>query len=557
MSDDDKRVKGFAGDSFGFGPSDHPELKPLTFRIMVVGNFCGANRSAAREAAVIDAHDFDNVLERFWPRVVFEVENHLGTADKTIEIDFTPSTLKDFEASAMGARIPALAPVADFVARCRKLADGSQKPGDFKKELAAIQAVPALREPLEMVLGKLGGPPPSSPPSDSKGKGDASVDAIFDMVDTGKKGSGGSAIDSFASGLGGGSQGIDVGDAIKAGEAVLARQLQPVLDHEEVRRLERNWRGLQLLCRRGKGARIEVFDGDFDTWKEQIFSAELAGTTDAPLAMVLVGDDIDNTPAGLELIQQWGDSGGQIQCAVLFDATKLIGIGTAELAGKDAPANVFEDSRFDKWRSLRDKDESRWLCAALNPWLMHAGRWGSPAWLVAASVAQSMQRTGWPASHTGVSDGEVEQLKTAPHADGAEYPLQAIFSDRALKDLSRAGFAPVMCQPNNDSAWVMLAPTVHKPSKAEEEGKLGTLAFQLLAARLGETILGHKPKLMVQGDASGTAQNFARFIAGLLANTGPGANIDIQGDENQLVLNIRTGADLLGGVELQLGINLA
>ena len=559
----DEGVKGFTGDSFGFGPSDHPELKPLPFSIMAVGDFCGANR-AAREPAVIDAHDFDQVLARFAPRAVFQVENHLGTSDKTIEIDFTPATLKDFEPNAMATRVTAIAPVADFISRAKKLADGSLKPADFKKDLAAIQGVPALREPLEMALDRIGGSP-STPSADTKGTGDSSVDAIFDLVDTGKRNSGGSAIDSFASGLGSSSQGIDVSAAIKAAEDVLSKQLQPVLDHADVQRLERNWRGLQLLCKRalrepqgrGKGTRVEVFDGSFDSWKDQVFNAELAGTTEAPLAMVLVADAIENTPAGLEHLQQWGDAGGQIQCAVVFDANALVGIEMNDLAGKDAPANVFEDSRFDKWRSLRDKDESRWLCATLNPWLIRPDRWGSPVWLVGASVAQSMQRTGWPASHTGVSNGEIEQLKTAPHADGAEYPLQTVFSDRALKDLSRAGFTPLMCQPNHDSAWVMLAPMVHKPSKAEEQGKLGTLAYQLLATRLGETILGHKPKLVVQGDANGTAQNFAKFIGGLLANTGPGANIDIQGDEQQLVLTIQTGKDLLGGVELQLGINLA
>lgn len=565
---DDKSVKGFTGDSFGFGLSDHPELKPLPFRIMAVGDFCGANRSEAREAAVIDAHDFDKVLERFWPRAVFEVENHLGTSDKKIEIDFTPATLKDFEPRAMAARIPALAPVAVFITRCKALGDGSLKPTDFKKDLAAIQGVPALRDALESVLDKIGGAPPSTPSPDTKGKGDSSVDAIFDMVDTGKKDSGGSAIDSFASGLSGGGKGFEVSDAINAAEAVLEKQLRAVYDHADIQRLERNWRGLHLLCKRGKGARVEVFDGDFNAWQAQVFNAELAGTTEAPLAMVLVAEEIENNAAGLELLQQWGDAGGQIQCAVVFDATKFVGEDMTALAKRDAPANLFEDSRFDKWRSLRDKDESRWLCAALNPWFMrpeHTRKrhnadgpvsWGSPVWLVGASVVQSMHRTGWPASHTGAANGEIEQLKVYPHGDGAEYPLQAIFSDRALKDLSRAGFTPLMCQPNNDSAWVMLAPMVHKPSKAEEEGKLGTLAYQLLAARLGETLISHKSKLVVQGDANASAQNVAKFMAGLLANTGPGANIDIQGDENQLVLTIRTGKDLLGGVELQLGINL-
>ncbi|MBZ0136951.1 MAG: type VI secretion system contractile sheath large subunit [Planctomycetes bacterium] len=569
MADNDKRVKGFADDSFGFGSSDHPEYKPLPFRIMAVGDFCGANRSAAREPAAIDAHDFDKVLERFWPRAVFEVENHLGTSGKTLEIDFTPTTLKDFEPRVMAARIPALQPVADFITRAKQLADGSLKPADFKKDLAPIQAIPALRDALEAVLDKIGGAPPASSPSlDTKGKGDASVDAIFDMVDTGKKDSGGSAIDAFAGGISGGGTGFDVSDAISAAGELLENQLRAVYDHAGIQRLERNWRGLHLLCKRGKGARIEVFDGDYEAWKTQVFDAELAGTSDAPLAMVLVAEEVDNTPAGLELLQQWGDYGAQIQCAVVFDATKLVGIEMSELSAKDAPANVFEDSRFDKWRSLRDKDESRWLCAALNPWFMRPEltrkrhnaegpvAWGSPVWLVGASVAQSMQRTGWPASHTGAANGEIEQLKVYPHSDGAEYPLQAIFSDRALKDLSRAGFTPLICQPNNDSAWVILAPMLHKPSKAEEEGKLGTLAYQLVASRLGETLISHKARLVVQGDANASAQNLAKFVAGLLADTGAGANIDIQGDENQLVLNIRTGKDLLGGVELQLGIKL-
>src|SRR5690606_40289879 len=56
-------------------------------------------------------------------------------------------------------------------------------------------------------------------------------------------------------------------------------------------------------------------------------------------------------------------------------------------------------------------------------------------WVIGAAVAQSMQRTGWPSSHTGVADGEVEQLPTLAR-DGAEFPLGALLSDRHLKDRS-------------------------------------------------------------------------------------------------------------------------
>lgn len=561
----DKRVKGFSSD-FGFGPSDHPEVKNLPFRIMAVGDFCGANRSAAREAIVIDAHDFDKVMATLWPRILFETPNHLGSG-KTLEIDFTPSSLKDFEPQHIAAKTPALAPVADFIQRAKGLADGSLKPADFKRDLAPIEAVPVLRAPLEAVLSKLD--PSAGRGHVSAGKsGDVTVDAIFDMVDT-KKDSGGSAIDSFAASLGGGSKGMDLSGAIETAEKILESQLQHVLDEPVFANLERNWRGLQLLCRRGKGARIEVYDGDFDAWQEAVFKAELAGTSEAPLAMVLLADAIENSAAGMDLLHQWGDAAVQIQCAVVFEAGEnFTGTRTEALAAMDAPANLFEDSRFDKWRSLREKDESRWLVAAMNDYVARAGytrrkhgmdsaiAWGSPVWLVGAVVAQSMERTAWPSAHTGASGGEVTALATVIHEEGAEHPLKARFPEAALKALSRAGFTPLIAQPNNDSAWVLLAPTVHLPSKEEEKGKLGTLAYQLLAARMGEIIMRAKANLVVAGDLETSAQNFAKFLSGLLADTGPGANVDISSQGNTLVLNIRTGRELLGGVEMQLGVNV-
>jgi type VI secretion system ImpB/VipA family protein len=566
---DDRRVKGFADDSFGFGPSDHPEVRALPFRIMAVGNFCGVNRSEARNPAVIDAHDFDKVLGQFWPRALFEVENELGSG-KTIEIDFTPQSLKDFEPAAMAARIKALAPVADFIARAKGLADGTLKPAEFKRDLAPIQAVPALRDALDAVLDKIGGSAAARGDlsDEASAKSDKDVDAIFNMVEQ-KKPAGGSAIESFAAGLGGGGQkGIDVGDAINLAQKVLEKQLRPVLEHPQVRELERNWRGLSLLCKRGKGAQIEVFDGDFDAWQERVQQREYAGANEAPLSLVVLCDEIENSPADLEQLQQWGDAGGEIQCPVVFDAGTLVGESASALARRDHPAGLFDDARFDKWRALRDKDESRWLCAALNPFVLRPAYtrkkhraeapelYGSPAWLVAAAVAGSMRNTGWPASHTGAQAGEVEQLPIVAHEDGAEYPLETTLSDRALKDLVKAGFTPLMCQPNNDSAWVMLAPTVHKPSKAEEEGKLGTLAYQLLAARIGEMLMRNKAKLVVGGDLQASAENCAKFLGGLLAETGPGANINIGAQGQTLVMNIRTGRELLGGVELQLGINV-
>ncbi|MBK8207657.1 MAG: type VI secretion system contractile sheath large subunit [Planctomycetes bacterium] len=562
------KVQGFTGD-FGFGKSDLPDLKAMPLRIMAVGNFCAANRSAAREPAVIDAHDFDKRLSDFMPRALFEVENHLGTG-KTIEIDFSPSSIKDFEPRHIAARIKALAPVADFVRRARGLVDGSLKPNDFKRDLADIQAVPALREPLEMVFDKIGGTTHAAGGEKSnKDSVDSAIDSIFGMVDSKRPDTGASAIDSFAAGLGGGQKGIDVGAAIAAAEKLLEKQLAPVLTHESVQALERNWRGLHLLCKRGKGARIEVYDGDFDAWQESVYSAESAGSNDAPLAMLLLADEVSNTPAGLEALQQWGDAGQSLQCVVVFEAGEdFLGVDMTVLAGMDAPANHFEGKAFEKWRSLRDKDESRWLAAALNPYIARPAYtrgkhgadmpalWGSPVWLVGATVAQSMETTGWPGSHTGAAHGEVTGLPVHAHGIGDEYPLRALLSDRHLKDLNKSGFTPLMCQPNNDSAWVLLAPTVHRPSKAEEEGKLGTVAYQLVAARIGEAIVRAKQRLSVPNDVDATVSNIEKYVGALLSDTGAGASVLARVNGSTLEIALRTGRDVLNGIELQLGLGL-
>lgn len=553
------KVEGFSND-VGFGGSDLPELREMPFRIMAVGDFCGVNRSAAREPAVIDAHDFDKRMSDFMPRAMFEVPNLLGTG-KTLEIDFTPTSIKDFEPANVASRISALTPLHEFIRRAKGLRDGSIKPNEFKRDLGPIQAIPALQDALEAVFQAIGGGEGATPAVD--------IDSILDATAKPKEPKG-SAIDAFAAGLGGGSdKGFDVSGAIDTANRLLAKQLDPVLDHESVRRLERNWRGLHLLCKRGKGARIEIFDGDFEAWQEAVFQRELAGTSEAPLALVLLADEIPGGSAAMDQLQQWGDAGGQIQCAVVFEAGEaFLNTGVDTLAKMDAPATHFDQPWFDKWRSLRDKDESRWLVAALNPWFMRPAfthkrhnaegpvSWGSPVWIVGAVVAGSMERTGWPANHTGASSGEITGLAVYPHADGAAYPLRALLPEAHFKDLVKAGFTPLATQANNDAAWVLLAPTVHRPSRAEEEGKLGTLAYQLLAARVGEAIVRAKQRLSVPNDEQATVSNFERYANALVSNTGPGATAMARVQGGRIEIALRTGKEVLNGVELQLALGL-
>ncbi len=233
MAGDDNRVKGFE-DSFGFGSTDHPEVKPPPFRIMAVGDFGAASRGPA----AIDAHDFDDVMKALEVRAFFEVESKLG--DKNLEVDVTLEGIKDFEPQHLAARIPGLSAVNEFVRRARALKDGSLKPAEFKRDLAEFQQVPALRAPLEAVLDNLGGAPaagePAPEPESKRDSGDDAIDNIFNMVES-KKPSGGSAVDDIAASASGGQKGVDVSSGLAEAEKIRNEQLKLVLEHPVMRGL--------------------------------------------------------------------------------------------------------------------------------------------------------------------------------------------------------------------------------------------------------------------------------------------------------------------------------
>lgn len=544
---DDKKLKGFNND-FGFGRTDRVDIKAMPLRVQAIGAFGGANHFDGARA--IDAHDFDAVLAKLAPRLVLQVENLLGTG-KTLDVDLTFKSIKDFEPASLAARIPGLDAVAEFARRTKGLADGSLKPAQFKEGLSQFSAVPKLQPALDAVLDRMGGAPKPAAAS-----GEGGLDSLFAMVDEKKEAPSGSAVAAFAGSLSTGKAGLDVSGAQKLAEKLLADQLKLITAEPALNALEAAWRGLHLFCRKGKGARIEVVDAEpgneLEAWQAAT-QDELAGTCEVPLGLALLATPVTNDAAGNALLHELGDYAGLLQAPVVFEAGEaFLGMTLPELAKLDHPGAQFDTPAFDKWRSLRDKDESRWLVAAVNPFVLRTGLWGSPVWLVGASVAQSMQRTGWPTQHTGAGDGEVEQLKTHAH-DGGEFPLQAILPDRHLKDLTRAGFTPLICQANHDSAWVILAPTVHRPSRAEEEGKMGSLAHQLLAARLGEAVMRGKARLM-QADTAEAAQAFEEYAKAVVSDTGPGHDAAALVREDYIELHIRTGREVLNGAELQFQI---
>lgn len=558
MAKDDGKVKGFANE-FGFGPSDHPEVKPQPLRLLAVSQFAGANRDATPRA--IDAHDFDRVLAALQPALWLTVPNLLGSREKTLDLELRFAALADFEPMWVAAALPALRGAAGLLAALDDLEKGKSAPSQLAARRAEFGPAPAVLEVLDSVTGA----PPAAPAA--KG-GEGSLDRIFDMVQS--KPAAGSAIDAFAAGLGGGSGNRDVAAPRARLRRLLEQQLAAILGHPEFRELEARWRGLHALCRRQGEARVDVLACPAGNAAECI-----RANARQAYALVLVDAPFANTPAALDELQALAELGEELQAPVVVAlGEEFFGMTPAELARHTAPATILDDARFDKWRSLREKECARWLGCAVNgflarpPWTARHNYaepvrsdadllWASPVWLVGAAAARSFTQTGWPGAQTGVADGEIAQLPVcARPGDDNQFPLKVVLPDTHLKDLARAGLVPLMCQANHDSAWLLLDPVVKRPSRDEEKGKVATISWQMLAARLGALVLGARATLVAVNDEGATRANFERFLHGLLAETGPGHDVRVAMEGANLRLVLETGRRLLNGARFEFGIPL-
>ena len=585
----DDEVKGFHND-IGFGPSDRPDQRPLALLVICVADFCGAGHNPQSGCVAVDAHEFDGVLASLKPRPHLHVENRLGGGN-SLEVNVVLESMKDFEPRRLAAKVPALAAVLSFVQRAEQVQEGKLAPAQFKQDLSIYADAPALSPILDRMLDRVGGggtpagtstssaPPGGAAPTPG-GALDSAIDSIFSMVETApRKVDAAGAIDAAAASVAGAAR-FDLAEPIAAARKLLDAQLGLILRHPQWRAMESAWRGLLALCKSGKSATIQLLDAPPGQVAERlencIAAPDRRGEGPGAIALIVCDFELPNNPAGMDTLHSLADLGQELQAPVVVGVSEaFLGRSAVEIAAMDAPANLFQDSAFDKWRSLREKESARWLAVAWNAFAartpFQAARhgfsevitgeqdvlWANPAWLVAASVANSFELTGWPCNHTGMVDGEVPSLPVfdVPGRD-SQYPLQAIVPDNHLKDLSRSGLIPLACQANHDSAWVLAAPVARLATKAEQQGKVNSLGYALLASRLGAMVTRARGRLVVVNDPDRTQVNFEQFLEGLLSDTGPGAGADVRVGE-VLELTLRVGRIILNGVELHMALPLA
>jgi hypothetical protein len=111
---------------------------------------------------------------------------------------------------------------------------------------------------------------------------------------------------------------------------------------------------------------------------------------------------------------------------------------------------------------------------------------------------------------------------------------------------------------NRDAGLVIRTPTARLAEGGEPLERVN-LAYQLFAARLGETVLRNKARLSQgSGGADQLRQRFHTFLSGVVGDTGPGAGVkvDVQSGADGMIvqMTIRVGRAVMGGTELSMAV---
>jgi type VI secretion system protein ImpC len=297
-------------------------------------------------------------------------------------------------------------------------------------------------------------------------------------------------------------------------DALISKQLNAVMHHEDFQRLEASWRGLHYFVHESETSTLlkirvmnatkrELFkdmeravEFDQSALFKKVYEEEFGTFGGAPFG-ALVGDyEFSRHPQDMALLEKISNVAAAAHAPFLSAAhANLFNWDDfTEMAGPRDLSKIFESPEYVKWRSFRDSEDSRYVGLCLPHILMRVpyGRdtaptesfnfeedvdgtdhkkylWGNAAYAFACRLTDSFTKHNWCAAIRGVEGGGlVEGLPThtfmTDQGDVAlKCPTELAITDRREKELSDLGFIPLVHCKGTDYAAFFGAQSCQKP----------------------------------------------------------------------------------------------
>lgn len=298
-------------------------------------------------------------------------------------------------------------------------------------------------------------------------------------------------------------------------DQLISAQLNEIMHHPELQRLEATWRGLRYLLDQSATndmLKIKIFNvskkellkdlqkaSEFD--QSALFKKvhdEGFGTFGGDPFGALIGDyEFGRSPQDMELLEKISGVAAAAHAPFLSAASSEM-FNLESYSQLDAPrdlSKVFDSTEYAKWKAFRQTDDSRYVALTCPRILMREPYgnatvpvesfayeegvdgsthdhylWGNAAWALGARVTQAFAKYGWCATIRGVeSGGLVEGLPVHNfRSEGGDIamkcPTEVQITDRRENELAEQGFAALVHQKDTPNACFFSVQSAQKPT---------------------------------------------------------------------------------------------
>lgn len=304
-----------------------------------------------------------------------------------------------------------------------------------------------------------------------------------------------------------------INDRISQIDKLISDQLNEVLHHPDLQKLEASWRGLHMLVDQTEtSSRLKLrllnvtqnelqndlekaVEFDQSALFKKIYEEEYGTFGGHPFSL-LVGDyNFGRHPQDVALLEKLSNVAAAAHapfiaaaCPKLFDMNSF-----TELAVPRDLCKIFESAELIKWRSFRESEDSRYVSLVLPNFLLRLPYgpdtspvesigyvedvngtdhskylWGNAAWLMALRITSAFAKYGWCAAIRGAEGGgAVEGLpahtfRTLSGDLSLKCPTEVAITDRREKELNDLGFISLCHKKNTDTAVFFGSQTTNK-----------------------------------------------------------------------------------------------
>ena len=313
-------------------------------------------------------------------------------------------------------------------------------------------------------------------------------------------------------------------------DSKLSAQLDAILHHCDVQKLESSWRSLKFMIDRTdfrENIKVEILNAtkeelleDFEDAPEVpksglyklFYTAEYGQFGGKPYGNIIANYDFGPGPQDIKLLQYVAAVSAMSHAPFIAAAgPQFFGVESfKELPNLKDLHSIFEGPQYTKWQSFRESEDARYVALTLPRFLLRLPYgpdtqpvkafnykedvsasheeylWGNSAFAFASRLTDSFAKYRWCTNIIGpMGGGTVEDLPLhqfeSMGAIQTKIPTEVLISERREFELAEEGFIGLTMRKGSDNACFFSANSVQKPKYfgISEEGKAAELNYKL------------------------------------------------------------------------------